>query len=113
MHEYSVVQALLNQCEEIAQQNNATHITKVITKIGVMSGIESHLLQTAFDTFKEGTICDKAEFIINLQKLKLECKECGNVFEVDEVRYFCLKCESLRVKVLDGEEMYLMSLEMN
>ena len=47
MHEYSVVQALLNQCEEVAAQNNASKITKVITKIGVMSGIETHLLQTA------------------------------------------------------------------
>ncbi|HIQ28356.1 MAG TPA: hydrogenase/urease nickel incorporation protein HypA [Sulfurovum sp.] len=113
MHEYSVVQALLNQCEEIAAQNDASKVTKVITKIGAMSGIETHLLQTAFDTFKEGTICDGAEFVINPQKLKLECKDCGNVFEVDEVRYFCVKCESLRVKVLDGEDMYLMSLEMN
>ena len=113
MHEYSVVQALLNQCEEVAAQNDATKVTKVITKIGVMSGIETHLLQIAFDTFKEGTICSDAEFVQNVQKLKLECKECGNVFEVDEVRYFCVKCESLRVKVLDGEDMYLMSLEMN
>ena len=113
MHEYSVVQALLNQCEEHAIDNKATQVTKVICKIGVMSGIETHLLQVAFDTFKEGTICSDAEFIQNVQKLKLECKECGNVFEVDEVRYFCLKCESLRVKVLDGEDMYLMSLEMN
>lgn len=113
MHEYSVVQALLNQCEEHAKQNGATKVTKVICKIGVMSGIETHLLQTAFDTFKEGTICEEALLLLNTQKLKLECKECGNVFEVDEVRYFCTKCESLRVKVLDGEDMYLMSLEMN
>jgi len=113
MHEYSVVQALLNQCEEIAEQNDANKVTKVICKIGVMSGIEIHLLQVAFDTFKEGTVCDGAEFVINKQKLKLECKECGNVFEVDEVRYYCVKCESLKVKVLDGEDMYLMSLEMN
>jgi hydrogenase nickel insertion protein HypA len=112
MHEYSVVQALLNQCEEIAAQNDATKITKVVTKIGVMSGIETQLLQTAFDTFKEGTICEEAEFVQNIQKLKLECRECGHIFEVDEIRYFCVKCESLKVKVLDGEEMYLMSLEM-
>ena len=77
MHEYSVVQALLNQCEEVAAHNDATKVTKVITKIGVMSGIETHLLQTAFDTFKEGTICAEAEFIQNVQKLKLECKVCG------------------------------------
>ncbi|MCF6205619.1 MAG: hydrogenase/urease nickel incorporation protein HypA [Sulfurovum sp.] len=112
MHEYSVVQALLNQCEEVAQQNEASKITKVVCKIGVMSGIEIHLLQVAFDTFKEGTMCDGAEFVINEQKLKLECKECGEIFEVDEVRYYCPHCESLRVKVLDGEDMYLMSLEM-
>lgn len=113
MHEYSVVQSLLNQCEELAEQNNAKVVTKVITKIGVMSGIEAHLLQTAFDTFKEGTICSGAEFVINLQKLKLQCKDCNAEFEVDEVRYYCEKCESLKVKVLDGEDMYLMSLEMN
>jgi len=113
MHEYSVVQALINQCEEIAKANSATTITKVVCKIGVMSGIEIHLLQVAFDTFKEATMCEGAEFIINRQKLKLECRECANIFEVDEVRYFCTKCESLKVKVLDGEDMYLMSLEMS
>ena len=113
MHEYSVVQALLNQCEEHAKQNGATKVTKVICKIGVMSGIEVHLLQVAFDTFKEGTMCSEALLVLNTQKLKLKCKDCSHVFEVDEVRYFCIKCESLRVKVVDGEDMYLMSLEMN
>ena len=113
MHEYSVVQALLNQCEEHAKENEAIKVTKVVCKIGVMSGIETHLFQTAFDTFKEGTMCSDALLVLNTQKLKLECKECANVFEVDEVRYFCHKCESLRVKVLDGEDMYLMSLEMS
>ena len=112
MHEYSVVQALLNQCEAVAKENDDEKITKVVCKIGVMSGIEIHLLQVAFDTFKEGTMCENAEFVINEQKLKLECRECGYVFETDEVRYFCTKCESLKVKVLDGEDMYLMSLEM-
>ena len=112
MHEYSVVQALLDQCEEIAEQNDATMVSKVICKIGVMSGIEIQLLQVAFDTFKEGTICAQAEFIINVQKLKLECRACGYIYEEDEIRYFCQKCESLKVKVIDGEDMYLMSLEM-
>jgi hydrogenase nickel insertion protein HypA len=112
MHEYSIVQALLNQCEEIAEENSATKIVKVVCKIGVMSGIETHLLQTAFDTFKEKTICDEAKFIINKQRLKLECRDCGYIYEEDEIRYFCQKCESLSVKVIDGEDMYLMSLEM-
>jgi len=112
MHEYSIVQALLNQCEEIARENKAEKITKVVTKIGVMSGVETHLLQIAFDTFKEGTMCDGAEFVMNVQKLKLHCKNCGAEFEIDEHRYQCQECESLDVKVVDGEDMYLMTLEM-
>ncbi len=112
MHEYSIVQALLNQCEDIAKENNAEKITKVITKIGVMSGVETHLLQIAFDTFKEGTMCDGAEFIMNIQKLKLRCNACKAEFEIDEHRYICSSCESLDVKVIDGEDMYLMTLEM-
>ncbi|WP_415407863.1 hydrogenase/urease nickel incorporation protein HypA [Sulfurovum sp. CS9] len=112
MHEYSIVQALLNQCEGIAKENKAKRVTKVVTKIGVMSGVEIHLLQTAFDTFKEGTICDGAEFIINHQKIKLYCNECEAEFEIDELTYKCVECESLNVKVIDGEDMYLMSLEM-
>jgi len=112
MHEYSIVQALLNQCEELASQNDATTVTKVVTKIGVMSGIETHLLETAFETFKEGTLCAGAEFVINVQKLKLHCNECKEEFEVDKVEYYCIHCQSLNVKVLDGEEMYLMTLEM-
>ncbi len=113
MHEYSIVQALLDQCEGIARENNASKVTKVVTKIGVMSGIEIHLLQTAFDTFKEKTMCEEAEFVINEQKLKLQCLDCGVEFEVeDEIRYNCIACDSLNVKVIDGEDMYLMSLEM-
>jgi hydrogenase nickel incorporation protein HypA/HybF len=112
MHEYSIVQALLTQCEEYAQANNAEKITKVVVKIGKMSGVEPYLLETAFNTFKETTVCKGAEFIMNLQPLKLKCRACNNESEMNEPLYSCSKCESLDVEVIDGEDMFLMSLEM-
>jgi len=48
-----------------------------VVKIGVMSGIEAHLFKIAFNTFKEKTICDSAEFIMNIQNLTIECLECS------------------------------------
>ena len=69
MHEYSVVQSLLESCEEHARVNEASKVTKVVVKIGVLSGVEPDLLQTAFDTFKEQTVCHDAEFLINHQKI--------------------------------------------
>ncbi len=112
MHEYSIVQSLLESCEEHAKQNNSTNVTKVIIKIGVLSGVEPDLLQTAFDTFKEQTVCDKAEFIINRQKVVITCLFCNQESTLEKNEFLCPNCQSKEVKVIDGEDMYLMSLEM-
>ena len=112
MHEYSIVQALLNQIENVAKENEASKVTKIVTKIGVMSGVEPHLLEIAFNTFKEGTLCDGAEFIMNIQPLVIECQKCKTKTTLKELAYCCPKCKSLEVEVVDGEDMFLMSLEM-
>ena len=112
MHEYSIVQALLTQCEEYASANDATQVTKVVVKIGVMSGVEPQLLEIAFNTFKETTICDSAEFVMNVQPLTIKCRECGALSELDSRHYCCPACQSVDVSVVDGEDLLLMSLEM-
>ena len=112
MHEYSIVQALLTQCEDIARKNEAEKVTKIVTKIGKMSGVEPHLLEIAFNTFKEKTVCDGAEFVMNVQPLVIECNGCGAQTTLEEIYYKCPACESLDVRVIEGEEMYLMTLEM-
>ncbi|AXK49724.1 hydrogenase maturation nickel metallochaperone HypA [Aliarcobacter trophiarum LMG 25534] len=111
MHEYSIVQSLLESCEEYARQNNAKRVTKVVVKIGVLSGVEPDLLQTAFDTFKEQTICHDSKFIINIQKIEILCNDCNSRSILEKHEFSCPKCQSVNLKVIDGEEMYLMSLE--
>jgi len=112
MHEYSVVQALLERVEKFADENGAQRVTKVIVKIGAMSGVEPHLLEIAFNTFKEKTVCDRADFVMNVQPLTINCRTCGTQSELDKIRYCCPQCESHDIDVVDGEEMYLMTLEM-
>ena len=112
MHEYSIVQSMLNQCENVAKQNNATKVTKVVVKIGVMSGIEPDLLQTAFDTFKLDTMCEDCEYIQQIQPIKIKCKQCNQESELSKNEYNCPQCQSIDIDVIDGEDMYLMSLEL-
>ena len=111
MHEYSIVQSLLESCEEHAKVNEASKVTKVIVKIGVLSGVEPDLLQTAFDTFKEQTVCHDAVFLINHQKIVIDCFDCNTQSTLQKHEFACPKCESVDLKVTDGEDMYLMSLE--
>jgi len=112
MHEYSIVQSLLDSCEENAKKNNSKKITKVTVKIGVMSGVEVDLLKTAFDTFKEGTMCEECEFVTNIQPVLIECRKCKSKSELKKNEYMCPLCQSSDVDVIDGEDMYLMQLEM-
>ena len=112
MHEFSIVSSLLDMCEANAAQHNAKKITKVEVKVGKLSGVEPHLLQTAFDTFKEKTICDGAEFVMHLQDILIHCRGCNEESTLEKNHFVCPRCESNDVSVLDGEEMYLMRLEM-
>ncbi|MCK9473283.1 hydrogenase maturation nickel metallochaperone HypA [Sulfurimonas sp.] len=112
MHEYSIVQSLLDSCEENALKNNAKKVTKVVVKIGVMSGVEPELLRTAFETFKEKTLCEEAEFIINIQQIVIKCNKCLREAVLKSTEYCCPTCKDTDIDILDGEDMYLMQLEL-
>jgi len=112
MHEYSIVQSLLESCDAHAKKNSAKKVTKVVIKIGVLSGVEPHLLSEVFEAFKQDTICHEALLVMNIQKVKVHCNSCGSEAELEQNEFICPKCSSFDIDVLDGEEMYLMSLEL-
>jgi hydrogenase nickel incorporation protein HypA/HybF len=113
MHEYSIVQNLLDQCEDQAKQHGAKKVEKVVVKIGVMSGVEPDLLQTAFDTFKQGTMCQDCEYIQQIQPIKIRCISCATVSVLEQNEYSCPKCQSVELDVIDGEDLMLMQLELS
>lgn len=112
MHEYSIVSALIEQCEQHARANQANKITRVEIKLGVMSGVEPSLLQTAFDTFKLDGICRDAVLNMQIQPLVILCHDCQSESVLSERTVVCPACQSYRTVVLDGEDMLLMQLEM-
>ncbi len=112
MHEFSIVQSLLTLIEQTAQENNAKKVTKVVVQIGVLSGVEPHLLELAFNTFKEGTIAEEAELVMEIEKLRIKCRDCGAKSEKEELNMLCPSCGSLNTQIVAGEDMYLKSLEL-
>jgi len=113
MHEYSIVMSLMEQCEALAEQHQATRIEQVELKIGILSGVEPALLSTAFETFKLDSICHDATLIINVQPLILQCQKCEQQSQVDERTIICPVCQSNQTTVIDGEDMMLMQLVMD
>jgi hydrogenase nickel incorporation protein HypA/HybF len=111
MHEYSIVQNLLDLCEQNAEANNASKVYRVVVGIGEMSSVEPQLLKTAFDTFKLDTIASDALMEIRRIGLKAECFDCGADFVPTMSNFLCSKCNSANTKLVSGDELLLLSLE--
>ncbi|PLA74531.1 hydrogenase maturation nickel metallochaperone HypA [Hydrogenovibrio sp. SC-1] len=114
MHEYSIVQALMEQCESLAAEHQATTIRRVEVKIGVLSGVEPYLLQTAFDTFKESSVlCQQAQLVLQHQSLVGQCQQCGERYEMSGFGESCATCKDSLLTIVDGDALMLMKLEMD
>jgi hydrogenase nickel incorporation protein HypA/HybF len=76
MHEYSIVGALLERIEELARERQARAVHGVLVSIGELSGVEPDLLATAYETFRERTICEGAKLTILPVAARWDCLEC-------------------------------------
>jgi hydrogenase nickel incorporation protein HypA/HybF len=112
VHEYSIVLSLLESCEEHIKVHNASKVTKLVVKIGVLSGVEPELLQRAFDTFKEESVCHDALLDLHVQKVLIACNGCSEESILESLEFQCPRCGSHDISIKDGEEMYLMQLEL-
>lgn len=113
MHEYSIVSALLEQCDKYASAHDAD-VDVVVVGVGVCSAIEPKLLQSAFETFKEESEHTRSATLqIEIQPIVLQCGACGAQSEIEDTRYgACPKCQSPSVQIIQGRDMLLLRLEM-
>jgi hydrogenase nickel incorporation protein HypA/HybF len=77
MHEYSLVQALLNRIDAEARSHGASSVHRVVVRIGPLAGVERGLFATAFDLCREGTLCGGAELVIAGEEVTWRCEACG------------------------------------
>ena len=77
MHEYSLVQALLQRVEETARSHHATAVHRVTVRIGPLAGVERDLFNTAYQHCRSGTLCQGAELVITGEDVAWRCEACG------------------------------------
>jgi hydrogenase nickel incorporation protein HypA/HybF len=113
MHEMSVATHLLNLCIENAESNSAKNISKITIKIGKLSGVEPHFLTSAFDVIKVDTLAANAELVFIYQDVVARCDKCKKDYQIEDYYIACPECGNVDVKIIDGEELILMSLELD
>ncbi len=114
MHEYSIISALLEQCENLAREHNASKIDEIIISVGKRSGVEIELLKSAFETFsQESAICSSAKLVLEIQEVILQCAKCGKQTSAQHLQYSkCPHCQSDEVSIIKGRDIMLMRINM-
>ncbi len=110
MHEYSIVQALLDRVLTEARNRNATAVHHLKVSIGELSGVEPELLDAAYQMLREPTICAGADLEIVPVAALWVCPGCGNAIARGEPLQ-CPDC-ALPARLKQGQEILLERIEM-
>lgn len=89
MHEYSLVQSLVGRVEEEARRHQATAVHGLKVSVGELSGVDADLLRSAYELFRAGTVCEKAELEVVHVAARWACPSCDRSFARGDV----LRCE--------------------
>ncbi len=76
MHEYSLVQALVQRVEEEARRRQALAVHALGVRVGELAGVDPELLQTAYETFRAGTICERVPLTLTRVPASWSCPRC-------------------------------------
>ncbi len=108
MHEYSIIQSLVDSVEREVGDRGVPY--RIEVRIGELSGVDCDLLATAFEVFREGTICELATMIIDRIPARWACPKCDRDFP----KGTALRCASCNepARLATGDEIILQRIEM-
>ena len=110
MHEYSLVQALLERVEAEARSRNASAVHRITVRIGPLAGVERGLFATAFELCRPGTLCGDAELTIADDDIAWRCAACGGEIPAGSV-LTCPACK-LPARLVGGDALTLERIEL-
>lgn len=110
MHEYSIVQALLDRVDAEARARGASSVSRLSVRVGELSGVEVELLSSAFLAFRDRTICERADLTVQAVAARWECPQCNREIARGEV-LTCRVC-GVPAHLAAGDEIMLDRIEM-
>ncbi len=111
MHELSVCRGMLRRVEAIARERGAARVTRVVIRIGPLSGVVPELVERAFPVARAGTLAADAGLTVERVPIRVDCPACGHTGEASLERLACPSCNSPDTRVAGGDELLLTEIE--
>ena len=113
MHEVSLVRSLIAQAIDAVNPVLPAGIRTVRVSVGPLTGVEPLLVKQAFDTLKTSAGLPECGLEIDEQTLEADCLNCASAFEVLNFDFRCPACRSSSVRITQGDEFRLLSIDVD
>jgi hydrogenase nickel incorporation protein HypA/HybF len=107
MHELAVTQSIV---EQIAEKTYGSRVTEVRLEIGALAGVVTDSVRFCFELVTEGTPLEGATLRIEEPPGRGWCSTCDQSFGLQDFVLLC-PCGSTEVRVVDGEQLLIRSVE--
>jgi hydrogenase nickel incorporation protein HypA/HybF len=111
MHEYSLVEALVRRVEAEARRRGALQVHSLTVSVGELAGVDAELFRTAYETFREGTLCAATELRLVQHPATWSCPSCRARIEKGAVLR-CPRCDVAATLDENGDALLLESIDM-
>jgi len=111
MHEFSIVQNIVEIAIETASQNHVKSVRSVEVEIGQASGIVADAMDFAWESLIKDTPLRQASLVIKIIPLVVKCVECGLQYSPQEIYEPCRLCGALNPEILSGKELRVTAIQ--
>lgn len=113
MHELAITQSILDIARKAAEEHQVKQVREIRIKLGEYCGVVPQCVQYYFDVISKGTVAEGAALKMERLPILMRCEQCGWEGQIDKHKIQCPACGSVRLKLLQGREFYVESLEVD
>ena len=111
MHELSIAEEILHIIEAERERHGFDKVEKVRLRAGALSGVDPQALEFSFGVIRAGTCAEEAELEIEMEPMKLICRQCKFMTSDNHGPNACRECGSLDVGIDATAGVDIVSLE--
>lgn len=113
MHELGIAQSALQLALDKACRERAARVTRIVLRVGALSGVDQEALRFAFTAILPGTPAAGAILQIDPVPAVAYCSDCRQDFTLEENFFLeCPKCGGSNATIKQGRELDLVRLEL-
>jgi len=112
MHEGAIVRSLLDIAEKIKEDEQLIRVTRIKIIVGKFHQIVEEVMMMHFGIMKKDLSgFEDTELLMIEKDVVIKCVDCGEVSNLTEPVFYCLKCSSPDTDFISGNELYIEKIE--